>query len=121
MASLVSELRRRNVFKVGAAYAVVGWIVVEIASVVLPGFGAPDWVLKVMMLVVILGFPFAVIFAWAYELTPEGLKREKDIDLRVESGHRGVHALAGSGNRLSRHHGQRRGSGFHQHRHDGRS
>ncbi len=80
MASLLAELRRRNVFKVSAAYAVVGWIVVEIASVVLPGFSAPDWVFKVIMFVVILGFPFAVIFAWGYELTPEGLKREKDVD-----------------------------------------
>jgi len=99
MASLLSELRRRNVFKVGAAYAVVGWIVVEIASVVLPGFGAPDWVLKVMMLVVILGFPFAVIFAWAYELTSEGLKREKDIDrsqsITTETGQKLNYAIIG--------------------------
>lgn len=80
MADFFTELRRRNVVKVGLAYAVVGWILVEVSSVVLPGFGAPEWVFKVVMYLVILGFPLALLFAWAFELTPEGLKREKDID-----------------------------------------
>ncbi len=80
MGNFFSELKRRNVVKVGVAYAVVGWILVEVSSVVLPGFGAPDWVFKVTMYLVFLGFPLAVIFAWAFELTPEGLKLEKDID-----------------------------------------
>ena len=80
MGNFFSELKRRNVVKVGVAYAVVGWILVEVSSVVLPGFGAPDWVFKVTMYLVFLGFPLAVIFAWAFEMTPEGLKLEKDID-----------------------------------------
>ena len=80
MSSFFSELRRRNVFKVAVAYAIVGWILVEVASVFLPGFDAPDWVFKVVMLLVILGFPMAVVFAWAFELTPAGLKREKEVD-----------------------------------------
>ena len=78
MADFFAELRRRNVVKVGVAYAVVGWILVETASVVMPGFGAPDWVFKVVMFLVFLGFPLALIFAWAFELTPGGLKRTHD-------------------------------------------
>ena len=80
MSSLFRELKRRNVFRVAAAYAVVGWIVVEIASVVLPSLLAPEWVARVVTLLVILGFPIVLVFAWAFELTPEGLKLEKDVD-----------------------------------------
>ncbi len=80
MASLFTELKRRNVFRVAAAYAVVGWLAVEIASVVLPALLAPEWVHRVLTFLVILGFPIVLIFAWAYELTAEGLKREKDVD-----------------------------------------
>ncbi len=79
MSSFYRELKRRNVVKVAVAYAVVGWILVEVASVVMPGFGAPDWVFKVVMFLVFLGFPLAVIFAWAFELTPEGLKRTEQV------------------------------------------
>jgi TolB-like protein/Tfp pilus assembly protein PilF len=82
--SLIAELKRRNVFRVGAAYAIVAWLLVEVASVVLPTFEAPDWVMKVLTFLVILGFPLAVILAWAFELTPEGIKRESDVD-RAES------------------------------------
>jgi len=82
--SLFAELKRRNVFRVGAAYAVVGWLLVEVASVVLPTFKAPEWVMQAFTFLVILGFPLALIFAWAFELTPEGIKREKDVD-RAES------------------------------------
>jgi len=84
MPSFYRELKRRNVVKVAVAYAIVGWILVEVASVFLPGFEAPEWVFKVVMFLVILGFPMAVLFAWAFEITPEGLKREKDVD-RSES------------------------------------
>lgn len=77
---LFTELKRRNVFRVAAAYAVVGWLVVEVASVVLPTFGAPEWILRVLTFLVILGFPVALVFAWAFELTPEGLKREREVD-----------------------------------------
>ena len=80
MSSFYRELKRRNVVKVAIAYAVVGWILVEVASVVLPTFKTPDWVMQTLTFLVVLGFPLALVFAWAFELTPEGLKREKDVD-----------------------------------------
>ena len=78
------ELRRRNVFRVGTAYAIVAWLIVQIASIALPTYGAPEWVMQVLLILVVLGFPFALIFAWAFELTPEGLKREREV-VRTES------------------------------------
>jgi hypothetical protein len=78
--SLITELKRRNVFRVGAAYGIVGWLLVEVASVMLPTFGAPEWVMKVFSFLVLLGFPLAVILAWAFELTPEGIKRETNVN-----------------------------------------
>ncbi len=80
MSSFFSELKRRNVVKVGAAYAVVGWILIEVGSVLIPTFGAPEWIFKFFALLVVLGFPLALIFAWAFEMTPEGLKREHEVD-----------------------------------------
>jgi TolB-like protein/Flp pilus assembly protein TadD len=77
--SLIAELRRRNVFRVGVAYAIVGWLLVEVASVVLPTFKTPEWVLQAFTFLVILGFPLALVFAWAFELTPEGFKRAQDV------------------------------------------
>jgi len=79
--SLIAELKRRNVFRVGVAYGIVAWLLVEMASVVLPTFDAPGWVMKVVTFLVILGFPLALILAWAFELTPEGIKRESAVDL----------------------------------------
>jgi TolB-like protein len=78
--SLITELKRRNVFRVAAAYGVVAWLLVEVASVVLPTFEAPGWVMKVFIFLVILGFPLALVMAWAFELTPEGIKREEDVE-----------------------------------------
>ena len=83
-----SELRRRSVFRVAAAYAVVGWLVVEISSVVLPIFKGPEWILQVFTFLVMLGFPLALILAWAFELTPEGLKRDKNVDHAQAATHR---------------------------------
>jgi TolB-like protein len=80
MSSVWGELRRRNVVKVAIAYAVVGWLLIEISSTILPIFAAPQWAVQTVTFVIILGFPLALIFAWAFELTPEGLKKEKDID-----------------------------------------
>lgn len=74
--SFFSELKRRKVFRVAIAYAAVGWLLVEVSSVVLPTFEAPDWVQKVVTFLVVLGFPLAVALAWAFELTPKGLRRE---------------------------------------------
>ncbi len=77
--SFFNELNRRNVTRVAIAYAVAGWVLTEVASVVLPTFQAPGWVLRVLIALLIMGFPLALVFAWVYELTPEGLKKEKDI------------------------------------------
>jgi len=78
--SFFDELKRRNVFRVGIAYLVVCWLVMQVADVVINNIGAPDWLFQAIMLVLLLGFPVAVIFAWAFEMTPEGLKKEKDVD-----------------------------------------
>src|SRR5512133_2806392 len=75
-----AELKRRNVYKVAVAYAVVGWLVVQISSTVLPTFHAPEWVVQTLIVLVALGFPIALVIAWAFELTPEGIKRTEDAD-----------------------------------------
>jgi len=74
--SLFAELKRRNVVKVGAAYLLVAWLVVQAASIGFPAFDAPPWALRVFILVLLLGFPIAVVMAWVFEMTPEGLKVE---------------------------------------------
>ena len=79
MRPFLAELRRRNVYKVGVAYAVVAWIALQAASFLLPTFGAPAWVFRVLVLLVVLGFALAVAFSWAFELTPEGLKRSHEV------------------------------------------
>lgn len=78
--SIFEELKRRNVIRVGIAYAVVGWLVAQVAEFATENFGAPEWVLKIFVVFVLLGLPVVLIFAWAFEMTPEGLKREKDVD-----------------------------------------
>ena len=85
MGGFWSELKRRNVVKVGIAYCAAGWVVVQIASVLFPLFGAPTWILKVVTALVMLGFPLALVFAWAFELTPQGLKRSEDVPLEVST------------------------------------
>jgi serine/threonine-protein kinase len=76
-----AELKRRNVYKVAAAYAVVGWLVIQVSSTVLPTFHAPEWVVQTLVVLVGLGFPIALLIAWAFELTPQGLMRTEDVDL----------------------------------------
>jgi len=78
--SLFQELKRRNVIRVGIAYAVVAWLVMQFADVVLNNITAPEWVFKAIMLLLAIGFPIVLVFAWAFEMTPEGIKREKDVD-----------------------------------------
>jgi TolB-like protein/Tfp pilus assembly protein PilF len=73
------ELRRRNVYKVAVAYAVVAWLLIQAASILFPTFEAPAWVMKVFVTIIILGFPVALVFSWAFEITPEGIKRESEI------------------------------------------
>jgi len=78
--SLIDELRRRNVFRVAIAYVLLGWAVLQGADFLLDLAGAPEWVMRVFAIAGLVGFPFALFFAWAFELTPEGVKREKDLD-----------------------------------------
>jgi TolB-like protein/Tfp pilus assembly protein PilF len=79
MTSFWGELKRRNVYRVGVVYAIVAWLLVQIADVVLPTFAAPGWIMKVLTFLLLLGFPIAVVFAWAFELTPQGLMRTEDV------------------------------------------
>src|SRR5438477_9343360 len=74
-----AELKRRNVYKVAVAYAVVAWLVIQIATQVFPFFEIPNWAVRLVVLLLILGFPVALILAWAFEITPEGIKLEKDV------------------------------------------
>ncbi|NNL94837.1 MAG: hypothetical protein HKO64_04390 [Xanthomonadales bacterium] len=78
--SLFEELKRRNVFRVGVAYIVASWVLLQVADLVLDAIKAPDWVIQAMLLVVVLGFIAAMIIAWAYEMTPQGLKRESEVE-----------------------------------------
>lgn len=79
MKRLLGELKRRNVYKVAVAYAAVAWLLLQALSILLPAFEAPGWVLKVFVAAIAAGFPLALICAWAFELTPEGMKRTDDI------------------------------------------
>jgi TolB-like protein/tetratricopeptide (TPR) repeat protein len=77
--SFFGELRRRNVFRVGVAYLVLGWVVVQITDVVAPALGLPEFTLKLVIWLGVIGFPFALLLAWAFELTPEGVKRTREV------------------------------------------
>src|SRR5213596_881293 len=76
-----AELKRRNVYKVAIAYAVVGWLLVQVTTQVFPIFEIPNWALRLIVLAIIIGFPIALVIAWAFELTPEGIKHTEDVDL----------------------------------------
>ncbi|HEY5776758.1 MAG TPA: tetratricopeptide repeat protein [Xanthomonadales bacterium] len=78
--SFFSELKRRNVFKVAAAYLIVAWLLLQISDTLVPALHLPEWFNSGVAFLLIIGFPIAIIFAWAFEMTPEGLKKEKDID-----------------------------------------
>ena len=75
-----AELKRRNVYKVAVAYAVVGWLLVQVTTQVFPIFEIPNWASRLIVLAIIIGFPIALVIAWAFELTPQGLKRTEDVD-----------------------------------------
>src|SRR5437868_9645575 len=74
-----AELKRRNVYKVAVAYAVVGWLTIQAASIFLPAFNAPQWAMQVVILILVIGFPIALAFSWAFEITPEGIVRESEV------------------------------------------
>jgi TolB-like protein len=78
--SLFEELKRRNVFRVSIGYIITAWLLLQVVDLVLENVNAPDWVMQVFMLALAIGFPLAVFFAWAFEMTPDGVKRESEVD-----------------------------------------
>ena len=94
MISFFADLKRRNVFRVAAGYVVAGWLVVQVVETIFPAFGFGDAAVRIVVIVLGIGFVPVLIFAWVFELTPEGLKKEKDID-------RSKPIAGGSGNRLN--------------------
>ena len=80
MGNLFSELKRRNVVRVGIAYIVLSWVVLQVGDVLFEMFETPVWVGKTLAVILLLGFPFACLFAWAFELTPEGVKKTEEVD-----------------------------------------
>src|SRR5947207_8561232 len=78
-----AEPKRRNVYKVAVAYAVVAWLLIQVATQVFPFFELPNWAVQMVVLAMVIGFPIALVLSWAFELTPEGIKRENEIDRRV--------------------------------------
>src|SRR5690242_361042 len=82
--NFLAELKRRNVYKVAVAYAVVGWLLVQVTTQVFPIFEIPNWAMRLIVLAIIIGFPVALLIAWAFELTPQGLKRTEDVDVAVQ-------------------------------------
>ena len=82
-AAFSRELKRRRVYNVAVAYAVVAWLLIQVATQVFPFFNIPNWVVRLIVLLAIVGFPIAVVCAWAFEMTPEGIKLEGDIDRRI--------------------------------------
>ena len=80
-----AELKRRNVYKVAVAYAIVGWLLVQVATQVFPFLEIPNWVVRLVIAIVAVGFPIALVIAWAFELTPEGIKRAEDVDLTASA------------------------------------
>ena len=91
--SLIAELRRRNVFRVAAAYVVVGWLITEVLTAILPEFGAPDWVSRAVKLIFAFGFIPAIVLSWIYEITPDGIKREHEVVRDESSATRAVKKL----------------------------
>ncbi|MFL6553487.1 MAG: hypothetical protein ACJ8LV_09000, partial [Chthoniobacterales bacterium] len=78
-----AELKRRNVYKVAVAYAVVAWLLIQVATQVFPFFELPKWAVQIVVLAMVIGFPIAVVCSWAFEMTPEGIKLERDLDRKV--------------------------------------
>jgi len=83
--SFIKELKRRNVFKVGIAYAIGAWLVLQVIDVVVPILELPEWVAKATLLLIAVGFLLALVLSWAYEMTPEGVKLDKDVDRSTSS------------------------------------
>ena len=80
MRKFLEEIQRRNVTKVALVYIIAGWLTMQVVDVMFPALKLPEWMISAVAAFILIGFPFAVIFAWAFEMTPEGIKREKDVD-----------------------------------------
>src|SRR6476620_705568 len=80
-----AELKRRNVYKVAVAYAVAGWALAQGIAQVFPVFDVPTWIIRLIVLLILVGFPFALIFAWTFEITSEGVKRTAEADAMPRS------------------------------------
>ena len=85
--SFIKELKRRNVFRVAIAYAIAAWLLIEISATTFPMLKLPEWTATFVTVLVLIGFPLALILAWAFELTPEGIKLEKNVDRGVSIRH----------------------------------
>src|SRR3984893_5360809 len=85
LSNFFNELKRRNVYKVAVAYAIVGWLLVQVATQVFPFLEIPNWVIRLVIALVAIGCPIALVIAWAFELTPEGIKRTEDVDLAASA------------------------------------
>ena len=94
--TIFQELKRRNVFRVGIAYVVTSWLLLQVADVVLNNFELPGWVFRTTLLVLAIGLPVALLLAWAFELTPEGIRKEKEVD-------RSQSMTVATGRRMDRH------------------
>ena len=78
--TLFNELKRRNVFRVGIAYVIAAWLIAQVLQLVFESFGTPDWVMKTVLVLLAASLPVVLFFAWAFEITPEGIKRESEVD-----------------------------------------
>src|SRR6202166_2987417 len=87
-----AELKRRNGYKVAVAYAVVGWLLVQVATQVFPFFEIPNWGIRLVVLAIVIGFPIALVIAWAFETTPEGIKRTEIADAMPAAARHKKHA-----------------------------
>ncbi len=85
-----AELKRRNVYKVAVAYAVVAWLLMQVASQIFPFFEVPNWIVRLVIVLLVIGFPIALIIAWAFEVTPEGIKRTEAADAAGQRSHGGA-------------------------------
>ncbi|MEP0004824.1 MAG: tetratricopeptide repeat protein [Balneola sp.] len=79
--NLIAELKRRNVIRVATAYAIAGWLIIQICATTFPFLNLPEWLITAVIIFVLIGFPLSLIFAWAFELTPEGLKKSKEVEI----------------------------------------
>ncbi len=99
MSSLISELKRRNVFRVAVLYGIVAWVLIQVVDVVMPRLGIPEWGITLVIVLLAIGLPIALIFAWAFELTPEGIKRTREVDpdtsITPHTGHKLNHLIIG--------------------------